>query len=322
MINRVFGKHYRFYFMGIAIIWIVLFHIYLWYEQSGLGTLPWWISMFSEGYLGVDIFFFLSAFGLSASIEKNSVIQFYKNRIWRILPVYLLFLITLFTTFQRECPFGRMVVQSVCQMTGISLFKYPEFFSTGFCFDWFTPAIMLTYIFFPIANRLINLTIEKGKWCEIALLLLLMIGGYWINTHKHLPFCLYIYRWPIIMLGGVTYMHLKRNELSRLLSMYLVAVIFALLLGHEKLLLSVFIPCLLYVFSITTFTLPFQKLIYFVGKHSYEIYLAHIFPVALFIPLGLIDNVVVLTFITIASTIVLVALYSLVLRYTVNKIIR
>lgn len=150
MIHRIFGKEHRFYLMGISIIWIVLFHIYLYYI-SVVEAYPWWISIFCEGYLGVDIFFFLSAYGLSVSIEKNSVARFYKNRAMRIIPANILFLITLFTIFQRECPLDRILIQGICQLTGISLFKYPEFFSTGFSFDWFTPAIILTYIFFPVA---------------------------------------------------------------------------------------------------------------------------------------------------------------------------
>lgn len=322
MSDRIFGKDNRFYLMGIAAIWIILFHIGFWYDKSGIRISPWWIKIFSEGYLGVDIFFFLSAYGLSASMEKNSVMKFYKNRAVRIIPVNILFLITLFATFQRECPFDRMLIQGVCQLTGISLFKYPEFFSAGFCFDWFTPAIILTYIIFPVAYRLTCMLIEKSKWYEVVLLLFLMIIGYWIYIHKHLPLCLYIYRLPIIMLGMVTHIHLKRNELNRLLSIYLIAVVFALLMwgGHKMLLLSTIIPCLLVVFSQTNFILPFNKLVCFLGKYSYEIYLAHIFPVAFFIPMGLIDNVAILTVITIASTVVLTTLYVYASKYIINKI--
>ena len=321
MSNKIFGKDNRFYLMGIAAIWIVLFHIYL-YVNSNIGTPPWWISIFSEGYLGVEFFFFLSAYGLSASMEKNSVMTFYKNRVVRIIPVNILFLITLFATFQRECPFDRMLIQGVCQLTGLSLFKYPEFFSAGFCFDWFTPAIILTYIIFPVTYRLTCMLIEKSNLYEIALLMLLMIICYWIYTNKHLPLCLYIYRLPIIILGMVTYIHLKRNELNRLLSIYFIAVVFAFLMwgGHKMLLLSTTIPCLLVVFSQTNFILPFNKLVSFLGKYSYEIYLAHIFPVAFFIPMGLIDNVAVLTVITIVSTAVLTTLYVCVSKYIVNKI--
>lgn len=321
MASRIFGKDNRFYLMGIAAIWIVLFHIFL-YVNSNIGTPPWWISIFSEGYLGVDIFFFLSAYGLSASIEKNPVTKFYKNRAIRIIPVNILFLMTLFLTFQRDCPLDRMLIQSICQLTGVSLFKYPDFFSTGFSFDWFTPAIILTYILFPVANRVVNIVIKKNKWYEVALLLLLMIVGYWVNTHKHLPLCLYIYRLPIIMLGMVTYIHLKRNEFSHLLALYLIAVVFALLMwgGHKMLLLSTAIPCLLVVFSQTNFILPFNRFVSFVGKYSYEIYLAHIFPVAFFIPMGLIDDVAVLAIITIASTAILTTLFVCVSKCIVNKI--
>ena len=86
------------------------------------------------------------------------------------------------------------------------------------------------------------------------------------------------------------------------------------------LLMSMALPCLLIVFSLVDIGLPFNRFVSFAGKYSYEIYLAHIFPVAFFIPMGLIDNVTVLTIITIISTAVLTTLYVCVSKYIVNKI--
>ena len=148
-IDKIFGRENRYYLMGIAIIWIVLFHVFLWTDMSDIKT-SWWIALFDKGALGVDIFLLLSAFGLQASIDHNSIGCFYKNRIKRIFPIYVFFLLFLFIVVERNCPWDRVVMQCLCQMTGLSLFEYPEFFSCGFCFDWFTPAIILLYIVFPI----------------------------------------------------------------------------------------------------------------------------------------------------------------------------
>lgn len=309
-VDKVFGKDNRFYLMGISIIWIVFFHIYLWYESSGLGTAPFWIAIFKEGQYGVDIFFFLSAYGLSISYEKNSLALFYKNRMMRILPVYICFLITLFLTVQSDCPFDRMVIQCLYQITGLSLFCYPEFFSTGFCFDWFTPAILVTYLCFPLMFYVVK-KITSKKLAEIVFLFCIMVVGYWINLNKHFPFSTYAFRIPVILLGIFTYIHVKNNEINRLLVIYLSCVTFAFLLNHKPLLLSMILPCLLVVYSLAKCRLPLFIWVSLAGRHSFEIYLAHIFPVAFLIPMGG-TNVLVITFVTIISTIIISCVFTYV----------
>ena len=80
-INRIFGKEGRSYLMGLAIMWIVFFHIYMWCDISGVYT-PRWIKLFDRGGCGVDIFILLSTYGLQASIEKNSIGRFYVTDRW------------------------------------------------------------------------------------------------------------------------------------------------------------------------------------------------------------------------------------------------
>ena len=73
--------------MGISILWIMLHHVFffnLWNFE--LFTFPIMI-----GSWGVDIFLFLSSFGLYHSFSSNNhLLRFYKRRINRILPVFLL----------------------------------------------------------------------------------------------------------------------------------------------------------------------------------------------------------------------------------------
>lgn len=82
---------YRSPIMGMAIIWVVMFHYRL---QAPI------LSVISNyGYAGVDFFMFLSAFGLYYSMSKNdNVMMFYKKRFLRIFPTYFIigFLCTYF----------------------------------------------------------------------------------------------------------------------------------------------------------------------------------------------------------------------------------
>lgn len=314
--NRIFGKDNRTYLMGVAILWIVFFHIYLWCNMSGIAT-SWWIELFDKGALGVDVFLMLSAYGLQASMEKNKIGRFYLNRAKRLFPTYIFFLVTLFLTFERHCPIDRMIEQSICQITGLSLFKYPEFFSCGFCFDWFTPAIVFVYICFPLISRVVDRVVEKGIWYEVGMLIMFVIVGVWIRENKHFPFGLLAVRFPIIYIGMVSYLHIKRNEAGILLGLCVIAACLGLLSGNEEMRLSLLVPPLLVTFSLVHFKLPLYRLVSLVGRHSYEVYLAHIFAVAFFIPTKQIINIPLLLLITALSTMFLATLYSYVHKYFV-----
>lgn len=307
--NRIFGKENRTYLMGIAILWIVVFHVYLWCDMSGIETTRW-IRMFNKGALGVDIFLLLSAFGLQASIEKHSIGKFYINRVKRLFPVYLLFLLTLFLTFERDCPIDRMMIQSVCQITGLSLFKYPEFFSCGFCFDWFTPAIIFLYLVFPLFSWAIVWVNKRGLYYELITLLLLVIVGVWIRENKHFPFGLFAIRMPIMYIGVISYLHIKKCENKRLLIIVLVAALLGLFSGNDEMRISLLLPPLLIVFAMLDVCLPFKQFISLVGRYSFEVYLAHIFAVAFVIPLNYSSNILLLTIVTFLLTGIIAFVFS------------
>lgn len=309
--NRVFGKEERTYFMGISIIWIVLFHISYWYGKSGIGMLPWWIQMFSEGQLGVDIFLFLSAYGLEASYENNSLRRFYYNRIKRLFPVYILFLISLYQIFEYNCPVGRILKESGYQITGLSLFQYADFFYSGFCIDWYTPAIILVYTTFPITSYLIRQAECKGIYAELLLVFFAIIIGNWIHCNKHVPFSLLAYRMPIILLGAIAYRHIQERHWNKIFSLYLITVCITLLCNEKAIILSSFVPLMLSFISLTSIKLPLHNIICFIGKYSYEIYLSHIFAVAFVIPMKLSMN----TFYILLGTFIITTFFATIYSY-------
>ena len=78
-------RSYRNEIKGFAILWVVFLH-----AQLGLEG---WVYQFQRiGYGGVDVFFFMSGFGLYHSLKKdNDLGRYLKRRIQRILPAYLPF---------------------------------------------------------------------------------------------------------------------------------------------------------------------------------------------------------------------------------------
>lgn len=91
----ILSKNNRTFYMGISMLLIIGYHILLLLSDNILNKTLWlpFKSIFNHGYIGVDIFFFLSAYGLCHSFEKSTIIQFLKKRALRILPTYILFLI-------------------------------------------------------------------------------------------------------------------------------------------------------------------------------------------------------------------------------------
>lgn len=103
------------------------------------------------GYWGVDIFVFLSAYGLYFFFQKQgySISQFYKRRVFRLLPAYyfVLFCIFFIDVFfeEKSNPF-LLLFQEVSMLVFFSLFCiglssygiYQVFFYCIFYFLYYT----------------------------------------------------------------------------------------------------------------------------------------------------------------------------------------
>lgn len=313
-IDQVFGKKERSYLMGIAILSIFFLHFYCWYK----GTRPWWIYFFSEGQIGVDIFIFLSTFGLEASIRKNGWIKFYINRARRILPVYFLFLLTLFAIFQNDISIYQMFIQSLGQLTGYSLFQNPDFFSTHFEFDWFTPALITIYLFYPFISKGLNVLAKTSIYIEIFFFFVIVIVSLLDLRFIHLPIKFLLYRLPIIMMGAITYIHIEKGEVNRLLILFFLLFLSGLYSNQHWFLSSSLVPIALTIYAMIKGRRPFYRFFSLLGRHSYEIYLAHIFPVTNFLMLKIFDNFYVYIAVTCIWTIIVTTIYSR-FQYYFNK---
>ena len=86
---------FRLELMGFATIWVMLFHFRANMEIAPID----WLS--SVGYGGVDIFLYLSGFGLYYGYSKNENRRiFYIRRFMRIYPIYLIIIVV--DTFLRQ----------------------------------------------------------------------------------------------------------------------------------------------------------------------------------------------------------------------------
>ncbi len=175
IIEKISISKYRTQLMGFAMLWIMIYHIGI--DVTFLNPIT------RSGYLGVDIFIFLSAYGLYHGFKKYSSIKiFYKKRILRILPTYYLVLLTI----------------SIIKCLYTNSFDYERFFQDasfiGFFFPnlkwsyflWYIPGILFLYAIFPFIYNNIK-RLENVKTLIVVFITLFIINfilTYEIFTNK------------------------------------------------------------------------------------------------------------------------------------------
>lgn len=128
--------------MGIAIIWIVLFHSNISAPDNFFLRVLWYLFVSFGGGIGVDIFFILSGFGLFYSVQaadnklsKSDWGKWIVKRMKRILPSYFIVAILYYILK------GDFCLYNLCQL---------NFLVNGIRDFWFIPAIVICYLLFPL----------------------------------------------------------------------------------------------------------------------------------------------------------------------------
>ena len=125
--------------MGFAALWIFYFHTapMIFQNVHIVNNIEWYLKR--AGYTGVDIFMLLSSYGLYYYFSKRDridLIDYFKSRLKRILPGYILALAVY--TFIFGEGFGFFIDR---------LFFINQFSENMYNFLWFVPCILVFYIF-------------------------------------------------------------------------------------------------------------------------------------------------------------------------------
>jgi len=119
--------------MGLAALLILVFHFYVPFTKGSLET-----TFAKAAYIGVDLFFFLSALAMSGG-RKMDYKSFLKNR---IINIYLIFVVfTVIASLYKNWS----IIRLVRIVSGVELFT-----KGGGAFLWYITAIMILYILCPI----------------------------------------------------------------------------------------------------------------------------------------------------------------------------
>ncbi len=138
-----FISKYRSAFMGLAIFWIFFYH-------TGV-DIPVLREIFALGWIGVDIFFFVSGYGLCASLSKNaSVGNFYKRRFSRVIPTWWVVLaaMSIIGMIWSLKGFPSSPADFFYWFTGVG------WWSANCNFEWYIPTLIVFYLFAPMLARM------------------------------------------------------------------------------------------------------------------------------------------------------------------------
>ena len=173
--------------MGIAALFIFLFHLFP--VSRGSDTISSVIRyIVMTGYIGVDIFFFLSAY-MSYFSDTTNYFNYVKRKFIHIYPIFM-FSCILYIIM------GKLTItQGILTVLGIEFIL-----NGGGSMIWFIPAIMIFYLVVPfylsIAKRVNNIKLILVMliiWTGIMLLLEKFTDNHSLN--------IFLCRLPIIFLG-------------------------------------------------------------------------------------------------------------------------
>lgn len=154
--------------MGIAIIWIMLFHSGIEAPDSIVLRALWYLFVSFGGGVGVNIFFLLSGFGLYYSVAKYPEANciewglWAKKRVVRLLPSYLIVSVAYYLLK------GNLSLYNIVTL---------NFWIDGVRDFWFIPAIAVCYLLFP----LIYFAAKKWGFAKVTMILLVaLVAGNFI----------------------------------------------------------------------------------------------------------------------------------------------
>ena len=258
----------RSFIMGFSIISIMLFH-QQWINFPPFNAFHIW------GHYGVDIFLFVSGFGLAFSINKYSQIEFYKRRVMRLLPLCIFCGILKYSVYS-------IWNEHLHELRNISLL-------TLFGLDlWFIQTILIFYLLAPYIYKMLI----KGHTTTLLSLYFICVATsiFFPDVQNNITGS--INRLPAFALGmafvinqwdinrRIIYLSMICFLLAMLMTVFAIKDIFHL--GNDLSmypLLALGIPSIVYI--IGKIKKKLWKTVYvtteYIGNHTLELYLWHEF---------------------------------------------
>lgn len=216
-------SRYRGELMGLAMIFVMLFHV--WMPKSNV-----MYGLVRCGNVGVDMFLFLSGIGLWYAWSKNpSLKNFYWRRYIRVYPAWLIMACLFYIPSYLNTP-GGGYSRSVPDLVANILVNW-SFWRVDDLTFWFIPAIMMMYTFAPAYMILIRRQ-PFYRWMPVAAMVLAVMVQYYPPVHQavgHLE--IFFSRIPIFLIG-INFGQLVRDKRTvEGSSVWLIALLFVMSLA-------------------------------------------------------------------------------------------
>lgn len=185
---KLVSKH-RKSIMGIAGIFILIFHCWdlRFADIAVLGGIENYIK--TNGFYGVDIFFFLSGFGLYFSMDQRKLHEYYIHRIVRLFPPFIIAALVYTLLMSKDLVFFLKAI------TGIGFYTDNIFF-----FLWYVVGIISISLIFPLYYFLMKKYDNDVMFTLIALAVWFIISMA-LRNGSRTDFYGFTNRIPIFMLG-------------------------------------------------------------------------------------------------------------------------
>lgn len=214
-------SRYRSALMGAAALFILLYHCWIRVNLQVWKLAELERNILSVGFIGVEMFLFLSGMGLTHAIEKHrNVWAFYGKRIRRI--VFPFVFAGVLTAWDRGLSVGAffLLISGVTHIT-----------ESIQALLWYVPATMVLYLLFPLYHRLMIRSRNETAFVlnSIGLWLLLTLA---IRGSVRSDLWVFINRVPTFLLG-VLAGRLSRTRRVEFQRTHWWGVLIALVLGYQ-----------------------------------------------------------------------------------------
>ena len=214
---RQWLRAYRNELKGIAILWVVWFHMQLGWQ--GLGY-----QVQKIGYGGVDLFFFLSGFGLYGSLsQKPGLRDYWKRRARRLLPAYWPFCALWLAVM---IPLRQMNLEETLHTVVGNGLMLGYFWGAPLMINWYVSALAASVLLAPLMTWALR---RRPKEWPLWLALCFAVGLPLMGQNQLMA----VSRLPVFFLGMVFALPVKRPEEKDVLALAAAALILglAVLLG-------------------------------------------------------------------------------------------
>lgn len=278
-------SRYRSELMGLAMIFVMLFHVWLPKSNPMYGLVRC-------GNVGVDMFLFLSGIGLWFSWTGNrSLPRFFRKRYIRIYPAWLIMACLFYIPNYINTDGGGYSPNLFHLAANIAVNW--SFWRIDDLTFWFIPSIMMMYTFAPAYMEAV-LRAPSWRWLPVAFMVLAVMVCYYPPVHGAVGHVeIFFSRIPIFLLGINCGELVRTGHKAEGSSLWLILLLFIMSLamcvefeeswrGRFPLFLErmVYIPLavtamLLLVRLLRHTPSWFNRAMAFVGGISLEIYLIH-----------------------------------------------